>query len=102
MDKQEMQAQRQRYMNNEISHADYYLWLADGIGITKADLPVSIDRIRQSQDEHLNDISLVMWDRRDPIIRAKAYHHKLPWSLSDTVCCLKAVARREAIAKATQ
>lgn len=74
MDKQEMQAQRQRYMSNEISHAEYYLWLADEIGVTKADLPVSLDRIRQSNDEHLNDIQLAMWDRRDSLVRAKAYH----------------------------
>jgi hypothetical protein len=78
-------------------HNEFYLWLADAIGVTVADLPVSLDRIAQSTDPHLNDIALTGWDRRDPIVRHKAVQAGMrSWSLSDTVCVLKAFARRAA------
>lgn len=93
--KELMQQQRKRYMNGDLSHEQYYLWLAGFIGANKTHLPVSLDRIRQSRDEHLNDIQLGLWDRRDPMLRSLAYAKRLPWSLSDTVCVLKAIARRE-------
>jgi hypothetical protein len=77
------------------AHNEFYLWLADAIGITVASLPVSLDRIRESTDPHLNDISLASWDRCDPMVRAKAVRAGMrSWSLSDTVCVLKAFARR--------
>lgn len=86
--------QRKRYMDHEITFAEYYEWLADTIGVTARMLPVDIDRIRASQDEHLNDIPLALWDQQDYIVRPLAARHRIPWSLSDTVCVLKAVARR--------
>lgn len=84
--------QRARYMGREINHQEFYLWLADGIGVTAADLPVSEEMLRGSTDEHFNDIPLAKWDNRHPTISQKAAG--LSWSMSDTVCVLKAVARR--------
>lgn len=90
-------AKRKQYMANEITHAEFYLWLADAIGIAVGNLPVSLDRIRASHDEHLNDILLHLWDKCDPIVRRKAVRAGMQaWSLSDTVCVLKSYARREA------
>lgn len=86
--------QRKRYMDGEITHTEHYLWLADSLGITERLLPVSIETIRDSQDENLNDIPLQLWDARHGIVRGIA--RGLAWSLSDTVCTLKAVARRAA------
>lgn len=94
--KELMQLRRNLYMDGKLSHSEYYLWLAGFIGANKTHLPVSLDRIRQSRDEHLNDILLPLWDRRDPMIRQLAYAKRLPWSLSDTVCVLKAIAVKEA------
>lgn len=87
---------RHQYLTGKLSHDDYYLWLADLVGVTLSDLPVPLNQIRASTDRHLNDIPLRHWDSRDPIVRHKAYAKGLPWSLSDTGCCLKAVARRAA------
>jgi hypothetical protein len=83
-------AKRKRYMDGKLSHAEFYLWLADAIHVTVSDLPVMLDRVRQSTDEHLNDITLSLWDRKDPIVRHKAVQAGMrSWSLSDTVCVLK-------------
>ena len=84
--------ERQKYLNGEISHDIFYTWLAGFIGATYADVPVSRERIRNSADPHLNDIPLHLWDSRHYNIRAKAYSKGLAWSMSDTVCVLKALA----------
>ena len=89
-----MKVERKRYLDGDITHADYYLWLADGLSITEQMLPVPISRIKASTDEHFNDIPLRRWDAMDSYVRQQA--HGLHWSLSDTVCTLKAVARRVA------
>jgi len=89
---EKMAAERSRYMDGEISHDEYYLWLSDWIGLPDSLIPATIDEIRASNDEHFNDIRLQRWDAMDKSVRA--YAGGLYWSLSDTVCCLKAMARR--------
>jgi len=84
--------QRAKYMNHELSHHDYYIWLAKFIGANKSMLPVSQSRINQSTDEYLNDIPLKLWDNQDYLIRRLAYNKGLAWSESDTVCVLKTIA----------
>ena len=87
-----MHMMRVAYMAGNLTHQEYYLWLADFVGATPTMLPVSTDTIRQSVDPHFNDIALSRWDRCDRAIRCLAYAQGLPWSLSDTVCVLKALA----------
>jgi hypothetical protein len=94
--REEQQAQRDRYMNKEISHEEYYCWLSDFIGLPESLIPASNETVKKSTDPHLNDIPLHCWDHMDPVVRQYATAKKLPWSLSDTVCCLKAMARRRA------
>lgn len=84
---------RNKYMNGEMTYTQFYTWLASFIGVTKNHLPVSQERINNSVDESLNDIPLQLWDNKDPIIRRMAYNKGLAWSLSDTVCVLKTVAK---------
>jgi hypothetical protein len=87
---------RKQYLSNELTHAEFYLWLGSAIGATADDLPVSVDRLRSSKDEHFNDIPLHKWDMRDLRIRDKAFQSGMRlWSLSDTVCVLKAIARQQ-------
>ena len=86
--------ERNRYMAGEITHAEYYLWLSDFIGLTDGLIPASNERVKASKDEHLNDIPLQSWDNMHDLVRQRA--GGLAWSLSDTVCCLKAMARRRA------
>jgi hypothetical protein len=85
---------RKRYMAGEISHHAYYCWLADSIGLKDTLIPASSERVLASQDESLNDIPLQLWDNQDFMVRQHAYAYRLPWSLCDTVCCLKALAIR--------
>lgn len=90
-------AKRKQYLASEISHSEFYLWLADSIGIRIHDLPVKIERVKASTDPHLNDIPLQLWDRMDYLVRRLAVQHGMrSWSLSDTVCVLKAFAKRAA------
>ena len=88
-----VQAERKKYMNHELTHQEYYMWLAGFIGATKAHLPVSQERVDASTDEHLNDIPLKLWDNQDYLIRRMASNKGLAWSLCDTVCVLKSLAR---------
>lgn len=85
---------RKEYMDGKITHQDYYMKIAEMIGVSKRHLPVSEERIKKSTDEHLNDIPLIEWDNMHPIIHSRANRAGLKcWSLSETVCVLKAVAK---------
>jgi hypothetical protein len=42
---EEHDAKRKQYMANEITFAEFYLWLADELGITRANLPIGIAAI---------------------------------------------------------
>jgi hypothetical protein len=92
---QQAKEHREQYMQGKITHDEHYIWLADQIGVTLGDLPVSLEVIRKSTDPHLNDIPLKQWDFKHSDLLAKI-PLGVAWSLSDTVCVLKAFARREA------
>lgn len=85
---------RTLYMNGEISHDTFYLWLATFIGANVSMIPFTKERIAKAikTDRHLNNLPLGVWDNQDCVIRQLAYNKGLAWSLSDTVCVLKAVA----------
>lgn len=97
MNEQNWQAaedKRKEYMDGKITHDEFYLWLADFIGADKRHITVNLESIRESKDEHFNDIPLRRWDQADSAIRRLAYKKGLPWSLSSTVCVAKALARK--------
>lgn len=75
------------------AHQAFYLWLSDWLGLPASLIPATVEEVKASTDPHLNDIPLHRWDRMHDCVRR--YAGKLGfWSLSDTVCCLKAMARR--------
>lgn len=85
---------RKLYMDGKITHHDYYMKIAGLIGVSKRQLPVDEKTIKASTDKHLNDIPLAIWDSRHQIIKSMANRAGLnTWSLSETVCVLKAVAQ---------
>jgi hypothetical protein len=89
---------RAEYMEDKITHQAYYEWLSDFIGIGYMSIPFSAEQVAASKDPHLNDLPLAQWDWMHSSVRSSAVG--LSWSLSDTVCCLKALARkRQAEAK---
>lgn len=87
-------AERQRYMDGQITHDEYYIWLSDWIGLRDNLIPATSTEVRASKDPHLNDVQLSRWDQMDYAVRQHANTKGIPWSLSDTVCCLKAMAKR--------
>lgn len=87
----DIDAKRKEYMQNptEKAHNEYYTWLAESIHLTVNSLP------KGWQDEKL---PLKHWDACHPhVVRFAHYYIRgtFRWSLSDSVCCLKAIARRE-------
>lgn len=96
MDKSEYLKERKKYLNGEITFQEFFEHIADVINVNEKNLPVSIERLKESTDSGLNDIPLSLWDAKHDIICAKASRAGLGrgWSISDTVSCLKAFARK--------
>lgn len=94
---QEMRVMRNHYvMKRDLSHAEYYRWLADHIDAPRDWIVRTIgpDNIRKSRDPAFNDIPLRHWDALHAVIDHNArYVHRVAWSLSDTVCVAKQIAR---------
>ena len=98
MTKQEqLNEQRAKYLSGEITHDTYYCCLADYLRIPHHLIPVDNEKVvaaLERGDKNLNSIPLTIWDDMDGTVRY--YVAGLSWSLSDTVCVLKAMARRRA------
>ena len=110
-----MTINRRAYLAGEVDFDTYYLAVADAIGreplarIVRQIVPIDVLRVRLAADPHLNNIPLGGWDRRDAEVRhlvsrnglavmAVSWNgHLTPnticWSVSDSVCVLKAAAR---------
>lgn len=96
------------YMNGILSYEDYYSFLVEVIGRERL-LSLLPRGFEKSQDEHLNDIPLPRWDRMDRVVRVIAGNAMWftmgaaegtaepcrAWSLSDSVCVLKTLAKQE-------
>lgn len=101
-----------------VSHQEYYAYLADVIGREAVErivlMTASLPQLREALaagDAHLNTIPLAKWDGADPAVRALVAHNARAvmavswngqplragsycWSRSESVCVLKAAARR--------
>lgn len=106
---------RTDYMDGRVTHDEYYNALADLIGRDAlARLVLSVFTREQlargmGEDQHMNGLPLRKWDALDPSVRALVARNGraimamtwpghtingICWSLSETVCVTKAVARR--------
>jgi hypothetical protein len=107
-------SQRDRYMRQEITFAEYYGQLVELLG--EDELRGMLPDTRRGErtpadwrelleaDKHLNNVPLGRWDamhglvlllvRRCDADKRVAITGSLGWSLSDSVCVLKTTARR--------
>lgn len=98
-----MELTRENYMNDKITHQEYYENIARLLGIKFArddhfegySLKKCLD-----EDEHLNNIPLHLWDGMAAFFLQTKYPASIGkldpcfGSLSDYVCALKAAARK--------
>lgn len=97
---EEKTVQRHRYqVSKELTHDQFYSWLAARIGLTTTDVEnwIGRDAILGSTDPHLNDIPLKRWDALHPLVLSYARScagGPFGWSLCESVCCLKALAQQ--------
>lgn len=94
---------RKAYFNGTLTHQEYYMGIAKEMGEEALRCVVltiaSPEHLRamSALDEHLNNIPLFKWDNRHASVTHIAHlaGYRV-WTLSDTVCVLKAVAREVA------
>lgn len=105
-------SKRAAYMRGEMTHDDYYGLLVALLGENALRRMLPVDRTAQQwaalveQDHHLNNVPLPRWSALDGpvrnLLRGVTRDDLLTvtgsggWSLSDSVCVLKAAARRYA------
>lgn len=99
----EDKAARADYFAGTMTHQAYYMRIAESIGLRG--LVAVVEGIEPDRaklraylegDRHLNNIPLDTWDRRHGTVTRMAHRCATPWrvwTLSDSVCILKAVAR---------
>lgn len=81
------------YLNGEITYKNYYLWLSEFLEIPGSMIPFRRDELLLSKDPHMDDLSLSKWDAQHNGVSRIAYSKIRVWSLSETVCVLKTMAR---------
>lgn len=85
---------RADYMSGKLTHQEYYLTLARAIGLTANVIPPQCTKAHVETSPNLNNVPLNHWDARHQAVRAFAARAGIKsWSLSDSVCTLKAFAR---------
>jgi hypothetical protein len=87
---------RKQYMTNECTHREYYGQFVDELVKDNVVCSIGLDAIRNSTDEHMNDIPLKQWDM---IGITSTAGDKLracgdSYSLAAAVCINKAAARQ--------
>ena len=94
--REQVAQKRQEYMDHKITHQEYYEWFGKEIGFKPSMLRIPLDEVRNSQDPHLNDIPLTLWDNHNDQVRHLIgfYAGGISWSLGDTVCLTKVMARK--------
>jgi hypothetical protein len=94
---QEYQDKREAYLSNEISHEDFYLWVAGviGWGWETARMGLSIEwwAKKYQEDEWLNNVSLDSFDSYYRLYVAAAGRKGISNSKSDNVCTMKAIIK---------
>jgi hypothetical protein len=101
--------------NDDFSFSDYYGAMVEHLGESALRRLLPLDKTPSewsallAEDQHLNNVSLHLWDQRDGYVRGlvrnteelRAINGTGGWSLSDSVCVLKETARRYALESET-
>lgn len=86
---------RKDYMDGKCSHRDYYGQFVTDTTRSVVARCIGVDRIRQSRDEHLNDIPLARWDALPKVCAAGRMKEAGDWlSPAGWVCIAKEAARQ--------
>lgn len=94
---------RKQYLNKECSHREYYAQFVTEPVKARVRMCIGWERLKNSTDEHLNDIPLREWDRLGPVYCGRDF-----WkSLGDTpsaagLCCIYKEAARQIIEEGKQ
>lgn len=89
--------ERQRYLDDEVSHDDYYEGIARDLHLHIGEDLMA--RVRLSKDKHFNDIPLSVWDNiglcyfDDRVCRDVFKARGDLWSRAGMVCALKRQAK---------
>jgi hypothetical protein len=96
IEKEQIIIKRKEYLDQQITHAEYYEWIGNTIHFNQSMLKIPLNEIRKSTDPHFNDIELHRWDEPHDNIRylIGLYIGSIGWSLSDTVCLVKIMAQK--------
>ena len=91
---------RQDYLQNKCSHRQYYAQFVDDSVRRMVEQYFTLETLRASTDEHLNDIPLRRWDSLAIMlvhyssIRELLREYGDFWSLAGGVCILKEAAHQ--------
>ncbi len=85
---------RRQYINKECTHNEYYSQFVNE-GTKKTLLQyISLARLKQSKDEHFNDIPLKEWDNLPVMVSSTLMIKRGDWmTLAGKVCIYKTCAR---------
>lgn len=91
-----IQFTRQDYLNNRCTHAEYYDQFVTDYHVQHVGKSVGVAKIKNSTNEHFNDIPLATWDmiRLAPGIVETMKSAGDGLTLAEQVCINKAAARR--------
>ena len=88
---------RKQYMNKEFTFREYYGQFSSEHVVTAVANYIGADLLMRSEDKHLNDIPLSIWDNA-PWFGMSQMVAKANWSggvsLSDKVCAVKVAAHK--------
>lgn len=96
----EIKAQRARYMAQEITHDEYYLWYAEQIGLSQDTIVrlIGADKIRAATSAYFNkDIPMKYWDNLHFLIlnyAKRSISSPFGFSNADGVCIAKSLAKK--------
>ena len=84
------------YMQGRATHRQFYAQFVTPEYITYVVGRIGAENLKQSTDEHLNDIGLGRWDmlQDPPKFRTRLKEAGTFWSLSSRVCVAKEAARQ--------
>jgi hypothetical protein len=86
---------RKQYMERECTHREYYAQFVTDTTRGMVARLIGVERLRESTDEHLNDIPLQHWDRLPITLPRGSMQAAGDWlSLAGKVCILKEAARQ--------